>query len=387
MKKFLLALLILAWRAVADIWIAPGAPDPAQTGGIDGPFLVSNTGEMNAHLTAGETVHLAAGTYEVDGMMVPGDRSRLIGAGMGRTILHRVKDAMMYALIQNEMARSEGIEVSGLTIDCNETSAFGIILFGSRNTVRDVHVLRHISPVHNGTQQESFAILLTNGSDGTQRIDSSENLIEGCRVTDFLGNYDGGIVISGWPPPRCAYGTVRNCSWIGSGVPDAGFDFSGVVGAQVTEGCTVQNAAIGTYLEGGGWGHTIIRNNRYLGCRTGIRVAMSYGYTLENLVIEGNYFEVPEGRTGILVTSDNAMKRVAIRGNRFVGKTGAWCSLSKVPYLTLYGNSWDAPLTGSVTNSGGMIGENFSSDGQYRTRAVWLKKPKPVNQLKVVEGE
>jgi hypothetical protein len=369
------AVFLLTYAAAfADVWVAPGDTDD----------LIRQAAKP------GETVHIGAGTFEVEGFVIPGDRTRIIGSGIGRTVLHR-KGAAMYAVIQNEMTGSNGIEVSGLTIDCAETSAFGLMLFGNGNTARDIHVRNHVSPIRpDGQRQESFAILLTNGSDPStgDRIGSDGNLIENCRVTDFKGNYDGGIVVAGWPSPHWALGTVRGCTFIGNGKPDAGLDFSGIISAQVTENNTVINAAIGTYIEGGGWGHNIIRGNRYLGCRTGIRIAMSYGYTLENLVIADNYFEIPDGGAGVLVTSDNAMRRVSITGNRFVktGASGAWCNLTRVPFLTLTGNVWDVPLTGAVTGTVGTIGENLSSDGQFRTRSAWLKKAKPGNQLKVAES-
>jgi hypothetical protein len=250
----------------------------------------------------------------------------------------------------------------------------GVCLFGSNNTVRNVQVYNHVSPIYPGdsARQESFAILLTSGGDW----ECWGNLVENCYVSDFKGNYDGGIAIAGAAP---VHGTIRNCRIKGGPAIDI-YDFSGVMGAEVVEGCLIEDAAIGIYTEGMPRQSMTIRNCIFRRIRAAAMRINLYR-DQDRLVFENNQII---DSTGIVVAfSTFNIGVLDIRANTFVG-SGRWLDVNKMKgYLRVRDNIFSPGMDAKVVDTTGVIGSNSTVDGTKETKPGMIKPSNGKNQLKL----
>jgi hypothetical protein len=253
-----------------------------------------------------------------------------------------------------------------------------------------------------GREKESFAILLSNRVDPYSRkwVNSSGGLVENCLITDFRGNYGGGICIAGAEDPTVATGTVRNCRVIGSKqtpAPPSQEGFCWGVGATLTEGCTTENIAVGTYVEGD-VGRTVIRNNHYLNCGfAGVMISVRVSSRIKTISIFNNEINLADGGYGIFAVNNfnlnGTLKNLVAENNRITRRsrkaTADWCNIFNLPDFVLRNNVYDSSMVGRIRGSKGYVGENRSTDGAWSTKPVRLTAPKEskTNQLKAVKAK
>ena len=417
-RRILLSLVLLASlltttaEAKPDaIWLAPGVPSSDQKGTESNPFRVSCAADIQAALNTLDRTrrlcpiaHFLPGTYNAEDTIEVRTRITIAGSGRDSTIFRKGENNKYpYAIFQNSnVGGGELIEIQDLAIDCNFRTDVGIALYGDENTVRNVHVYNHVCrPLDTGRYSESFAILLSNRVDPFSRkwVNSSGNLVENCLITGFRGHSGGGICIAGSEDPTVATGTVRNCRVIGMKdalvAPDDGFRWG--VGATLTEGCTTENIAVGTYVEGD-VGRTVIRNNHYLNCGfAGVMISVRVTSGIKTISILNNEINLVDGGYGIFAVNNfnlnGTLKNLVVENNRITRRsrtaTADWCNIFNLPSFVLKNNIYDSSMVGRVRGSKGYVGENRSTDGAWSTKPVRLSAPKEskTNQLRATKAK
>ena len=411
-----LLLLVLIAAAAAEgatakaIWLAPGKPSWKQKGTQENPFCVASAADIQWKLDNLDrldqlvpTANFLPGVYIVEEAINVGTRISIVGSGFSETIFRKSeKNRDALGIFQNNnMGGGEQIEIRDLALDCNRRTRLGIVLYGDNITVRNVHVYNHVNVRDEyGTWLESFAILLSNRVDSFLRhwANTSGALVENCLVTDFHGHNGGGICIAGGEDPTVAVGIVRKCRVIGSKtpvIPSGQSDARWGVGATITEGCTTESVAIGSYVEGG-IGRQLIRNNRFLNCESaGVMISLRVTTSVDAIEVRNNEISLADGGYGISAVNNGKLNGTLMnliaeenRITRRARKASAdWVNIFKVPNLTLKNNIYDATAIGRVRGSRGYIGENRSEDGLWVTKSTQLKaaKESTTNQLQVVK--
>jgi hypothetical protein len=415
----LLLLLILIGSSEAplkaarpdSIWFAPGVPGATQDGSEANPFQVSCTADIQEKLDLLDRTrrlcpiaHFLPGTYNAEDTIDVRSRITIAGSGMRSTIFRKGENNKYpYGIFQNaNLGGGDQIEIQNLAIDCNLRTDGAIALYGDENTVRNVHVYNHLCrKLDNGSYSESFAILLSNRVDPFSRkwVNTSGGLVENCLITDFQGHNGGGICIAGGEDPTVATGKVRNCRVVGienPSIPPGQGDQRWGVGATLTEGCTTENIAIGTYIEGD-TGRTVIRNNHYLNCAfAGVMISVRVSSRINTIEVRNNDINLSDGGYGIFAVNNfnlnGTLKNLIAENNRITCRkhvaTAEWCNIFNLPSFVLKNNIYDSSMVGRIRGSKGYVGLNRSSDGTWSTKPVRLTAPKEskTNQLKAIKA-
>lgn len=213
-----------------EVWIAPGAVHGGR-GTEAQPWIVSAAKTFD-HLVSRQPeatiINLQAGvfpTYGTNGFRLKSGQ-RMIGAGVGRTVLRLVAPppgAVLASMIGSEGDNTEDIVVQDLTLDCNYQSAWGRITVQAIGLAGTFQTIRRVECVNAaGFAQECFAI----GIFASTR-DSVGNLIEGCKLSSYQGGWCTGIAIvnnstlqnSESPVAFFTRGVIRNNNVVLQGTP------------------------------------------------------------------------------------------------------------------------------------------------------------------------
>ena len=218
------ALLFLDGCALArdsrSYWIAPAKGNATSGSGTENqPWLVANEQDFDrvmARMPENATIYLGPGIYETRGRQgfTLKTGQKLLGAGMGKTILRLTSPPKNYPLavvLTTKDETAENIVIQDLTVDCNYSSPWGPItvqgvnLFGNFHTLRRVEVLRAA-----GFAQECFALGI-----GAHTIPSRGNLIEGCIVRNYVGGWCTAIYLVN---NSCLHDPLNPCATYTQGI-------------------------------------------------------------------------------------------------------------------------------------------------------------------------
>lgn len=277
------------------------------------------------------------------GTLSPRDGCIIEGAGMHRTILKGSINGM-----------ASDVTVWDLSLDC-VGNRLGIVLYGTKNSVENCHIFNHSNP----PGEESFAILLS--SVGPP---SKDNLVSRCLVTDFHGNYNGGIVIASQKVEMT--GSIEDCMIVSSSAMNHANMLVGMIGASNVENCISINPDIGIYTEGL-LPYMDIRNCHFIGVKQAA-LLMSLKLPQPELVFEKNHVELDDAIAIRTSSEANTLtKGLIVRDNTITG-TGHFCAIHGYPKVVMEGNRFPASLKGSMTECGGKLRDNRTLDGKWKLR-------------------
>lgn len=258
-----------------------GSPDNPFYGDFD--FIIDT-------IPPNSTINLLAGVFYTKGFeYVRGDpkllqNQHMIGAGTNVTIIRRdqrfhFQDNQNVAMFGN----ADGITVSNLTIDCNNTTGTnlykgdGIYLRGNNSSIQMVQVINASGNFSKG--QESFPILIGNG--GGTNVLTTNNVISNCEVSSLKGNYTTAISILG-------QGIIRFCDVISTNPALAsGYQASGTSNALIISNSCI-GAANGFYKDTWSDTNLTIEYNTFQ-CRKGIYFNEGTGCFVNGLTLLGNH--------------------------------------------------------------------------------------------------
>jgi hypothetical protein len=300
---FLLFIDPLAVRATNQFWLsaktnALGTSRLFGAGSPDNPFygdfdFIIDTFPSNS------TINLLAGVFYTKGNEYKsGDpwlsqNQHLIGAGTNVTIIRRdqrfhFQDAQNVAMF----GTADGITVSNLTIDCNNTTGTnlykgdGIHLWGNNCSIQMVQVINASGNLSDG--QESFPILIGNG--GGTNVLTTNNVIEHCEVSSVKGNYTTAIVLLG-------QGIIRFCNVISTDPSIvSGYQANATINSLIISNSCI-GAANGFYKDTWSDTNLAIEYNTFQ-CRKGIFFSEGIGCFVNGLTLLGNHIT-------LLPNSDN----------------------------------------------------------------------------------
>lgn len=325
--------------AAPQIWIALRTDGKRGRGTQKDPY--NGTAQMfdqvmRAHTLRGTknlTVNILPGTYLTvgNGDYVPGLTEgtegwrchsgwTIKGAGQSATTLKLVKiypspDGKTYGAggICTASSKTANVTVQDLTVDCNhskignnKTSETGVALGGSNHTIQRVTV-KNVA----GLAGEVFPIFIVAIS-----VNSSNNLIQNCTITDWKGGAGGSITMSNnvnnmVPPYTYISGTVRNNRVVGTTIGYGGWGMNGVVfSGNVAEGC-----GYGVNIDSVTNQNVTFVNNQFLKCQGyGMVMANCHGFLIKNNTIN------MAGNTGFGILFSRNDSNMTVIGNTFTAQ-------------------------------------------------------------------
>ena len=338
---FIAWLLIVqtALAASPQIWIALRTDGKRGRGTQKDPYNGSQQMfdlVLRAHTLRGTknlTVNIQPGTYMTvgNGDYVPGLTEgsegwrchggwTIKGAGQGVTTLKLIKtypstDGKTYSAVGicTTSSHTKNVTIQDLTVDCNhnaigskQSAETGISLQGSGHTIQRVTV-RNAS----GWAGEVFPISI-----GANGVNSSNNLIQNCTITDWKGGAGGSVTISNnvnnfQPPYTYTSGIVRNNRVVGATIGYGGWGMNGVVFSNnVAEGCDY-----GVNIDSMKNLNVTFSNNQFLKCQSyGLVMSNCQGFLIKNNVID------MAGNTGFGILFNNDDGNMVVTGNKFTAQ-------------------------------------------------------------------
>jgi hypothetical protein len=289
---FLLFIDPLAVRATNQFWLSAktnalgtsmllggGSPDNPFYGDFD--FIIDT-------IPPNSTINLLAGVFYTKGFeYVRGDpkliqNQHMIGAGTNATIIRRdlrfhFHDAPNVAVFSD----SDGVEISSLTIDCNNTTGTNpykgdaITLFGNNSSVYNVNVIN--SSGNNEHGEEDFAILV--GATNT-----TGNSVSECEVSSVQGDYTDAITLLGQGVVSFCHVYYTNLAF------GAGYQFNGSYNALL-----ISNSCVGG--QKGFYTDTLSETNLTIAyntfsCSIGINFNKGSPWNVNGLTITGNSINI-----------------------------------------------------------------------------------------------
>lgn len=263
-----------------EFWIVRGDGVSGGHGTQESPWLVTSAEDFDQRLRSlppGCRISLGPGIFPTHGrarwQLKTGQR--LLGAGMGRTILRLEKPppgAPLAVVVGTLNDDAEDIVVQDLTIDCHYQTSWGPItvqgvnLEGSYHTLRRVEVLRAA-----GFAQECFALGI-----GAHKRESYGNLIEHCVVREYVGGWCTAIYFVN---NSCLHDPHNPAPVFTRGLVRQNF-------VDLSKGWFPKGG--GCAYGGGGMERAIFRENRSLGAVYGFNFDTT---RLQNTVLANNTFE------------------------------------------------------------------------------------------------
>jgi PKD repeat protein len=335
------------------LWITPmtnalGTSQVYGDGSITNPYYGDFDYILN-NIPTNSTINLLAGVFYTKGNEYEsGDpwlsqNQHLIGAGTNVTIIRRdqsfhFQDAQNVAMF----GTADGITVSNLTIDCNNTTGTnlykgdGIHLGGNNCSIQMVQVINASGNLSQG--QESFPILIGNG--GGTNVLTTNNVIEHCEVSSIQGDYTTSISILG-------QATIRFCNVISTNPALAsGYQASGTSNSLIISNSCI-GAANGFYHDTYSNTNLTIAYNTFQ-CRKGIYFSEGTGCFANGLNIIGNNITLlpnsgnPGEVNGIELSNSDTntqFRHITIAGNTISGaNSGFLMRLYDSSYVTNVNN-------------------------------------------------
>lgn len=263
---------------------------------------------------AGDTVRFPAGTYLLTEAVRPKSGLRLVGDGVGRTILHftGTNPAPMM-----DLSGCEDTQVAGMTLDGRENPKVQQGVFASNAQRLRLRNLR----IANLVKSEAFGphgVYFT-GSNPTGKVGVTDSEITECTLDNIgIGAAFGGGI-------RFAWGSSRN----------------------TVLRCTIRNTGRGGIFANNGSTDSIVRENNVTGSRgEGLGIEMWGG--CDRSIIEDN-------RVDHWISLDRS-GRTAVRRNTVRDSSGDY----KLAGLELVGSSFSV-FTGNVVDGGQNIGISVSN--------------------------
>lgn len=313
------------------VWVGPG-PTNSQTGTVTGlgSYSVPFIGDLDQIVSNAPTFSLIGvlpGTYWTAGnTLQPKTGQRLVGSGIGVTVIRRDTNAVGIPLVSNSIAvivsGANFVEVANLTADANAaaqattTNAFqGVTLLGAHEKVHRVSVVNCSGNAAQG--QEMFCLYLG----GNHQTNFGHNIVTECLVSSVLGNYGGALGAFG---EQCyiGYNQVEMPPMVNNGSHffhciDAAYGSGSIIEDNVAVG-----GDTGSYYDSWNTTNLTIANNRFVGQRQGINMDLEttdpttkqvWGLNILNNVIEVDSRAGPG--LGIGLYSTNHLSGVNIVGN------------------------------------------------------------------------
>jgi hypothetical protein len=200
----------MAARAANEFYVTTDLPPAPPSillafpvGSINNPYSCPTAAQFDATMNRMPprcVIHLGVATFETMGLFgwSPKTGQRIVGAGMGLTVLKYPTNAVIAGACMNDWLIGQqypwtltNIVIEDLTIDGNYqpgvvTSFNGIDLHGSGNVLRRVEVTGLASFTKSPTNYvESFGLIISS----TPFSDASNNRIEDCYVHGYRCNY------------------------------------------------------------------------------------------------------------------------------------------------------------------------------------------------------
>lgn len=301
--------LSVGYKTTKEVCIGKRTSGKTGSGSYDDPFAANTKADFDAIMAdtskaaqAGTRIRLRDGEYLTSSLHYGSRhlraRCHFVGEGIGNTILKL--DPSVGSLLSGNMnvisslntVDGDGIYVADMTVDCNYTNLSaptagaavnGVSLFGNNNLVERVRVINGYG-LFGST--EHFGILLA-GRTGDST--SYNNQIVGCIAEQFLGDYGGGLVVTGPSGGICTGGVVTRSRV--SGYKPAGGIMSGKhVGGIGCLGGTISfneitGCQIGIYNEG--CAKVQVIGNNILNCWEG-GIHMNAANPITDIQIIGN---------------------------------------------------------------------------------------------------
>jgi hypothetical protein len=178
---------------------------------------------------------------------------------------------------------ADGITVSNLTIDCNNTTGTnpykgdGIYLWGNNSSIQMVQVINASGNFSKG--QESFPIHIGNG--GGTNVLTTNNVISNCEVSSVKGNYTTAIMLQG-------QGIIRFCNVISTDPSIvSGYQANATINSLIISNSCI-GAANGFYKDTWSDTNLTIEYNTFQ-CRKGIYFHEGTGCFVNGLTLLGNH--------------------------------------------------------------------------------------------------
>lgn len=262
-----------------DYFFAPRATATTGSGTKDSPWAAELFESKMIALGSNAIAHLDAGTYPVrgtngnayDATTNPGWQIQNHVYGQRGAVIQLQNPVNptnnQLKVVHNPTSLPlDGIEVEGITIDCN-ASAFsgsmsackfeGLVLYGRNLKVRRVKVIKHLGVLSGGN--EAWAAAIFQPPAGNQTGNHTPSAFIDCEASGPLGDYTNGFTIGGEIATNPMAGQILGCRCYDH---TAGYAFGiGNVRQGLIADSTAVNCQQGFYDDAsGGYGLDFLRN-------------------------------------------------------------------------------------------------------------------------------
>jgi len=212
--------------------------------GAVGDGVTDDTAAIQAAVDSGNPVFFPSGTYALDGAIDIGAGAKLYGSGIGKSTLLQTSSGPAHVIDALSTSTKGGIEIVGLTIDCNGVDAGFVAQYVSNISIRYCEFKNSpFWPVNIGKSDDPTVSTIVN--------DQIEIL--GCSFSNITQTYEHLLIFNSTNV------VVRDCHF--EGAPDGnGLGFWQNVDRADVVNCVFNNLSVGAY-------YSLSTNNiRFSGC-------------------------------------------------------------------------------------------------------------------------